>query len=348
MPTVNLLQGDSGQGWTKLCLSIIPVSDLERQPAGVRLPAAGLYCELDEEGHRPSPSKMPRRRTRAEGIAGGKEFKDWGSHKMLLLAVVQTTTESHHNLQVLLEVIAADTFPYKLTGDFAFLLPFIGCSKGCSSSNPCPMCDVWRSKEGGTKPRWVDPEKASLRTLGDQFSNFDGWVADGSKTSAAATRKWKSVCGKPLMPLAHGRYKTDLILKLVIPGPLHIYLSFNEIVNYAEQTILPQLKQLFSQVAGVQVHVYQGKVGNYQGPMIGRIFHHLPKLKPHLQSSPEVKLYFATFTAFHDVARTLFSEGDLQPNWRETLHNLRSLIHELHTSAGLPITPKLHILTVHI
>ena len=61
-----------------------------------------------------------------------------------------------------------------------------------------------------------------------------------------------------------------------------------------------------------------------------------------------MKLYFATFTTFHEVAKTLFSEGDLQPNWRETLHHLRSLIHELHTSSGLPITPKLHILTVHI
>ena len=61
-----------------------------------------------------------------------------------------------------------------------------------------------------------------------------------------------------------------------------------------------------------------------------------------------MKLYFATFAAFHEVAKTLFSEGDLQPNWRETLHHLRSLIHGLHTSSGLPITPKLHILTVHI
>ena len=285
VPTMNILQGDSGQGWTKLCLSIIPVSDLECEPAGIRRPAAGLYYEPEEQGSGPGPSKQPRRRTRAEGISGGRDFKDWGSRKMLLLAVVRTTTESHHNLQILLDAINANSFPYKLTGDFAFLLPIVGCTKGCSSCNPCPMCDAWRTKEGGTKPRWVDPEKASLRTLGNQFDHFNGWVADGSKTSAAATRKWKSVCGKPLIPLAQGRKESDLILMLVIPGPLHIYLSFNEIVNYAEQTILPNIKQLFNDVAGVQVHVYQGRVGNYQGPMIGKIFRHLPELKHHLQSS---------------------------------------------------------------
>ena len=65
--TVNLLQGDTGQGWTKICLSIIRKSDLERQPVGVRLPAAGLYCVQEGEEDGPSPSKRPKRRTRAEG-----------------------------------------------------------------------------------------------------------------------------------------------------------------------------------------------------------------------------------------------------------------------------------------
>ena len=106
-------------------------------------------------------------------------------------------------------------------GDFAFLLPIVGCVKGCGSSNTCPMCNAWCTKEGGTKHQWVDMEKASLRTLRDQFTN-----------------------------------------------------------------------------------------------------------------------YF--------VAKTLLSQADLQANWRETLHHLRSLINLLNTSYGLPVAPKLHILTVHI
>jgi hypothetical protein len=267
---------------------------------------------------------------------------------MFLVAGVRKATESHHNLKILLDAIGADTFPFKVTGDFAFLLPVAGCTKGCSSSNPCPFCDAWRSKEGGTKPRWVDLETASLRFLGDQFENFSGWVAAGSRTSAAATREFKSVCGQPLLPMAQGRKATDLILQLVVPGPLHIYLSWNEIVNHAEGTCLPQLKQLFSEVANVQVHVYMGKVGNYEGPSIRKIFRHLEELKPHLMGSPEGELYYATFAAFHDVAKALFRSADLQPDWREKLHGLRSLIHQLHTSCGLPLTPKLHILTVHI
>ena len=74
----------------------------------------------------------------------------------------------------------------------------------------------------------------------------------------------------------------------------------------------------------------------------------MSELKQHPQSSPEVKIYLNTFTAFHAVVKTLFNEGVQQPNWWETLHQLRFLIHQLHTSCGLPITPKLHILTVHI
>ena len=348
--TENLLQGDTGQGWTKICLSIIKKSDLEHEPAGVRLPAAGLYCmeEEEEEENLPGPSKRAKRRTRAEGVSGGQGFKDWGSRKMLLVAVVKKVTENHENIKILFDAIQSDSFSFKLTGDFAFMSPAVGCAKGCGSSNPCLICDAQRTKQGGTKPRWVNLEQANLRTLGDQYNNYNKWFAEGSKSSAAATRKWKSVCGQPLLSLTQGRNDTDLILQLVVPGPLHVYLGFNEIVNYAEKTGVPNIKELFSQVAGVQVHMYMGKVGNYEGPMICKIFRHLKELRPHLMGNPESELYFATFVAFHEVSQTLLSQANLQVDWREKLHKLCSLIHQLNISFGMPVTPKLHILTIHI
>ena len=86
-----------------------------------------------------------------EGVEGGKEFKDWGAHKMFLLAVVRKVPESHYNISIIFEAIGIDSIPLKLTGDFAFVMPILGCVKGCGSCNPRPLCDIKRTKQGGTK-----------------------------------------------------------------------------------------------------------------------------------------------------------------------------------------------------
>ena len=60
-----------------------------------RIPAAGTELESDKDTE-PGPSKKRiKRRTREEGVEGGAEFKDWGSRKMLLFAVVHKIPESY-------------------------------------------------------------------------------------------------------------------------------------------------------------------------------------------------------------------------------------------------------------
>jgi hypothetical protein len=267
---------------------------------------------------------------------------------MFLVAAVKTVAESHFNLKVLLDAIQSESFPYQLTGDFAFFMPIIGCKKGCSSCNPCPLCDIRRTKVGGGKARWVDEEDVCLRALGDQFSNFAGWVMEGEKQSAAATSRWKSVCGEPLLAMTQGRSPATLILHIIVPGPLHLYLAVNEVFNHAEKTICPGIKELFRLVAGVLFHVYQGRIGNYQGPEINKIFRHLDQLEAYFLGGSLMRYYFVTFQAFRDVAQTLFSQGELQLCWREKLYHLRSCLLLLNSRFGMPITPKLHVLIVHI
>ena len=72
-----------------------------------------------------------------------------------------------------------------------------------------------------------------------------------------------------------------------MPGPLHLYLSFNEILNFLEKTLWPELKHVLRTVTGAQVHVYHGKLGNYEGPNLHKIFCHLSLLEPHMpEGSP--------------------------------------------------------------
>ena len=81
-----VLQGDTGQNYLKIGINIIRVSQLKGGQV-----EEGQDTGLVKSG--PSTSKN-RRRTRAEGIYGGSQFKDWGAHRMLLLAVVHKVIHS--------------------------------------------------------------------------------------------------------------------------------------------------------------------------------------------------------------------------------------------------------------
>ena len=345
--TINLIQGDTGQNWTKVCLSIIEERDLAQSQAN-RVPAAGVHLDEDESDDEGPPNKKVRRRTMAEGVEGGQEFKDWGTCKMFLLAVVRKVPESHHNLAIIFEAIGLDNIPFKLTGDFAFVMPLLGCVKGCGSCNPCPLCDIRRTKEGGVKARWLEGDDVNLRTLGSLYSNYGGWVLDGEKESASGTSKWKSVCATPLISMTEGRRYEDFLMNLLVPGPLHLYLSLNKIINFLEKTHWPEVKEVLKTVTGAQVHVYQGKIGNYEGPNIQKILRHLSLLEPHMPEGSALRLYFEAFQAFKAVSQAVFTSEALQPGWREKLHILRSSILRLNRDYGMSVTPKLHILTTHV
>ena len=72
-----LIQGDSGQGWFKLSVSLIHKLDLEEKQEGKR------------------------RRTRGDGIGGGVDFKSYGVRKIHILALVQEVPETYFNLSVI-------------------------------------------------------------------------------------------------------------------------------------------------------------------------------------------------------------------------------------------------------
>ena len=268
---------------------------------------------------------------------------------MLLLAVVHKIPESYYNLEVIFASIGLSRINFRLTGDFAFLMPILGLTKGCAGTNPCPLCDQRKTTGGGSGSRWIETEDVSLRTLGSLHSNYNSWVLSGEKMSAVETRKWKGVCSLPLLPLSeeHGRGSDVQILNVIVPGPLHLFLSLNEVINYLEKTQWPEVKKVLQDVAGVQFHTYMGKIGNYEGPSIHKILRNLDKLQP-LMNGSKIQPYFTTFKAFKEVAEAIFSTNEIPSDWRRKLHHLKECVLQLHTSFGMNITPMLQILIVHV
>ena len=58
-----------------------------------------------------------------------------GARKMMLLAVVRKVPENHRNLDLILKAIQLNLINYKITGDFAFLLPQIDFKQPVKDSN---------------------------------------------------------------------------------------------------------------------------------------------------------------------------------------------------------------------
>ena len=111
-----------------------------------------------------------------------------------------------------------------------------------------------------------------------------------------------------------------LIINKVTPGPLHLYLSVNELINFCESSNWPEIKDVLKTVAGVQVHVYMGKLGNYEGPSIRKVFRKLDSLKEHMVTSPKV-LFYNALVAFKQVSQSVFSTW-LHTSCMEHLHTL--------------------------
>ena len=68
---------------------------------------------------------------------------------MILLAVVNKVPESRYNIDLIFDAIKIESISFKLTGDFAFLMPILGLIKGCSGTNPCPLCTQQKTTRGG-------------------------------------------------------------------------------------------------------------------------------------------------------------------------------------------------------
>lgn len=92
--------------------------------------------------------------------------------------------------------------------------------------------------------------------------------------------------------------------------------------------------------------MYQRNVGNYEGPSIRKVFRKLDVLKPHMVTNNK-ELYYDALLAFKTVSQSVF-RTQLHPLWREHLHTLRATLHILTSTQGMPMTPKLHVLVVHV
>ena len=68
---------------------------------------------------------------------------------------------------------------------------------------------------------------------------------------------------------------------------------------------------------------------------------------PFIREDPAKSLYLDTILKFRQINSSVFGL-ELLPSWREDLHSFANSISKLASSQSMPVTPKLHIITIHI
>ena len=93
------------------------------------------------------------------------------------------------------------------------------------------------------------------------------------------------------------------------------------------------------------VHVYMGKIKNYEGPNIRILSQKLEILKRYMINVKEP--YYNALVSFKQVSESVFGT-ELHSSWKEHLHYLKDVIHILFSSQGMSLSLKLYVLTVHV
>ena len=220
-----------------------------------------------------------RKRTREEGIGGGKRFVEHGQRMILLLCLVKGVPESEENLELIFTHVKLAGLRFKMTGDFKFLMPWFGLL-GCSSVHPCLYCNKERRKG-----EWIEKEGTAveLRTLGGIETMAAAWMEAGSKRTTAWTSKFESSVG---MVTVWGEGDTPMttVLDKCAPPTVHCLLALNSVLRpHLEKIWEGDLWKFLKEEVKVVPHSYQGKDGAFEGPQCDKILNSAEeKLKAHV------------------------------------------------------------------
>ena len=310
--------GDTGKGFLKLTASIYE-------------PAAE------------APTSKKIRRSRDDGIGGGRHFSDSGQRMILLLCVVKGVPESMENLGLLFSYVDLSGLKFTITGDFKFLMPWFGLL-GCGSTHPCLYCNIERRK--GV---WIEKEDHQLRTLGRIESMTAAWVENGSKKTTASTSKFESCVGT-VAAWGEGDMPDTTVLDKCAPPSVHCLLALNSILRpHLEKIWNGDLWEFLRQEVKVIPHSYQGKEGAFEGPQCNKILNSVEeKIKPHLLAlGAHGILYLDFFIQFKKFKDSFF--GTVLPaDFADVAAGFKTQLNLLHTVGKVPITPKLHIMAEHV
>ncbi|PAA49210.1 hypothetical protein BOX15_Mlig018049g5 [Macrostomum lignano] len=181
---------DSGGGFLKFCVSIVPAQGLKDQPTGSRSTYAEGACRF--------------------------HFEDGGVRKLLLLAIAESVSESYDNLQQILNLLNLQGFSFCAAVDMKISNAILGI-QCCSSTHPCPWCETARID-------FSNPDRTNvLRSIGGirlQAFEYQRTVEEKAPRNVSAAA-FKNCVRPPLLEVPD----STMVLQAIPPMGLHLLLG---------------------------------------------------------------------------------------------------------------------------
>lgn len=108
---------DGGQGFFKICMSIIPKKE----------------TPIDED----SCNEMTAKKIKLDSHSKDSSKKSTSVKKLILLCIVPSIKETYNNIKILFDLIRINDISFKFVSDFKVLLIING-QQTATSSFPCP------------------------------------------------------------------------------------------------------------------------------------------------------------------------------------------------------------------
>lgn len=188
-----------------------------------------------------------------------------------------------------------------------------------SASHPCAYCTAHKKELGS--------QVGVARTIGFVKEQARRWNESGEAMSRA-----KEFYNCANTPLLFGSDDTT-ILSNCPPPPLHVFLGLMNALFNAVVALNPVIARSWSTAAGATRHAQFGFAGRHCREL----------LKKRSVLKTECEVYFFVLEAFSDVVQACFGY-ELDPTYILKIDEFC----ERWTSAGLPVTPKLHMVMFHV
>ena len=289
-----------------------------------------------------SPRHKRRRANYKDGLFA-KKFKSSGVKKLLPLAFIQDTTESFDNLELIVKLLDLNSLEYCPAMDLKLGLTFLGLGTAASSF-PCPYCNL--HKKDFSDPLHVC-SGGVLRDFGSIERN-----AHGYQEAAAAHKGAQKLSSKEFESAEHSSIfdpedvsSDSLVVHHVPPFPLHLWLGLgNLLAKKVMDKISTSSRDAWLKPLGLVMSAMHG--GQFNGNMLTGVLGSTDRLRT-LLSPKEFDSCCNLLEAMdqlESVRAACFSATFLDVDFKDKIKELATLWLKI----GLPVTPKAHILFVHV
>ena len=329
------VMADGGQGFFKICFTILPESYLAENEYTFPI-------DLEYDG---VPEK--KRKLYSEGGSISCEAKLTSVKKVILLCIVPQIKESYDNVKLLFDLVQINRISFKFASDFKLLLIVNG-QQTATSTCPCPYCFITLQElkdcQSLKDTESVDDESRKLKTYGDLKNDFNKYCSLGKDKKKA--KDCHSTINQPLFDENDDVYVLE---KCVIPE-LHILQGF---VNHLFwDGLVPLLGKdqalIWPKKCNLVSKNYHGEI--FEGNACRKLLKKTDALNdPEIYKDVgllKILPFISAFKAMNKLVHISFSTK-LEGSAAE-LHQVIREVRQTFLSTQVTETLKIHVATAHI